>query len=123
VFDTAQEMIECCAYPITANALLQLSVNNNLTANPLTSVAPSAGVIKIVSSLPVGTTCDPKTPGALTPNLRSWATHIQQPTTGTFVTTETKVEDAGPISASEAAWLPQACTFVQFLGTKKGVCQ
>src|ERR1700731_2946819 len=35
VFDANQEMSECCGCFVSANALLTLSVNNNLTSNPL----------------------------------------------------------------------------------------
>jgi hypothetical protein len=121
VFDAVQEMIECCACPITANALLSLSVNSSLTANPLTSVAPATGVIKLVSTLPNGTACDPTHAGTLTPDLRSWGTHLQQPTAGNFASTEGFFQDA-PLGATEAAFLPQACLFAQYLGTGKAVC-
>jgi len=125
VFDAVQEMVECCACPITANALLALSVDNSLTANPLTSVPPASGVIKLVSTLPTGTSCDPTKAGILSPDLRAWATHLQQPTSGTFVTTEAPFLPA-PLATGgtsvEEGFLPQACTFAQYLGTSKGVC-
>jgi hypothetical protein len=121
VFDAVQEMVECCACPITANALLALSVDNSLTANPLTSVAPASGVIKLVSTKPNGTSCDPTKAGILSPDFQAWGTHLQQPTSGTFVTTEAPFLSA-PLSAAEYAFLPQACTFAQYLGTTKGVC-
>ena len=125
VFDAIQEMVECCACPITANALLALSVNNSLTANPLTSVAPASGVIKLVSTLPNGTSCDPTKAGTLSPDLRAWATHLQQPTTGTFITTEAPFLPA-PLATGgtsvEEGFLPQACSFAQYLGTGKAVC-
>jgi len=125
VFDAVQEMVECCACPITANALLALSVDNSLTANPLTSVAPASGVIKLVSTKPDATSCDPTKPGTLSPDLRAWATHLQQPTSGTFVTTEAPFLPA-PLATGgtsvEEGFLPQACTFAQYLGTSKAVC-
>jgi len=125
VFDAVQELVECCACPITANALLALSVNNSLTANPLTSVAPAAGVIKLVSTLPTGTSCDPTKPGMLSPDFRAWATHLQQPTSGTFVTTEAPFL-AAPLATGdtsvEEGFLPQACTFAQYMGSSKAVC-
>ena len=118
-------MVECCACPITANALLALSVNNSLTANPLTSVAPASGVIKLVSTLPNGTSCDPTKAGVLSPDFRSWASHLQQPTSGNYVTTEAPFA-AAPLATGgtnvEEGFLPQACLFAQYLGTGKGVC-
>ena len=125
VFDAIQEMIECCACPITANALLALSVNNNLTANPLTSVPPASGVIKLVSTLPKGTSCDPTKAGTLSPDFQAWATHIQQPTAGNFITTEAPFLPA-PLATGdntvEEGFLPQACLFAQYLGSSKAVC-
>jgi len=126
VFDAVQEMVECCACPITANALLALSVNNSLTANPLTSVAPASGVIALVSTLADGS-CDPTKVGTFSPDLKAWATHLQQPTSGSFVTTEAPFLPAQLVAAAdgaggEDAFLPQACTFAQYLGTGKGVC-
>ena len=134
VFDAAQEMEECCACPITANGLLQLSVNNSLTANPLTTPAPNSGVIKIVSSTPEtqpnqppGVTnylCDPT--GALagyvpTPDLRSWATHLTQYSAGLYQTTEDASLPA-LLQVSEIEYLVEACQFVLYLGTGKGSC-
>src|ERR1700759_1801855 len=50
VFDNTQEMLECCACPITANGLLELSLQNNLLQNPLTGFpGPNSGVVKVVS--------------------------------------------------------------------------
>ena len=125
VFDAVQEMIECCACPITANALLALSVNNSLTANPLTSVAPASGVIKLVSTLPSGTSCDPTKKGTLSPDFQAWASHLQQPTSGKFVTTEADFLPA-PLATGdtsvEEGFLPQACVVAQYLGTGKAVC-
>ena len=126
VFDAVQEMVECCACPITANALLALSVNNSLTANPLTSVAPASGVIALVSTLPNGTSCDPTKEGVPSPDFQAWATHLQQPTSGSFVTTEAPFLPAPLLAIGntsvEEGFLPQACTFAQYLGTSKGVC-
>jgi hypothetical protein len=125
VFDAVQELVECCACPITANALLALSVDNSLTANPLTSVAPASGVIKLVSTLPNGTSCDPTKAGQLSPDFRAWATHLQQPTSGNYVTTEAPFL-AAPLATGgtsvEEGFLPQACLFAQYLGTSKAVC-
>ena len=134
VFDEVQEMVECCACPITANGLLQLSVNNSLTANPLTVPAPNSGVIKIVSTVPVvqpnqpnGVTnhvCDPT--GTLagyapTPDLRSWATHLTQYSAGLYQTTEGESLPA-TLQGPEEAYLQQACQFVLYLGSGKGSC-
>src|SRR5215470_1907832 len=77
VFNDDQEMEECCECFITANGLLTLSVNNDLTSNPLTGFPPPVnGVIKIVSDN--RSNCDATSP-VPTPDLRAWATHLQNP--------------------------------------------
>ena len=122
VFEADQQLSECCAFPITADGLLTLSVNNDLTGNPLTSVSPSSGVIKLVSSASTGT-CDPTAINVdnIVPDLEAWGTHLVQTTPGTLFTTETAFTSA-PLSATEEAFLPYTCRFVQYLGSGKGVC-
>ena len=120
-----QQMIECCSCPITADGLLTLSVNNNLTANPLTAVKPNAGLIKLVSSNNAPN-CDPRdiTPTA---DLRAWATHVQDPVNPDYVITETEFLQA-PLNGSltdgttEEGFLPETCSFIWYLGTGQGVC-
>ena len=119
VFDSNQEMSECCSCPITANGLLILSVNRDLTDNPLTGwPPPSDGVIKIVSDNQAN--CDPTSP-VPTPDLRAWATHLQSPNGSYLVTTEEEFAGAA-LQQDELSFLGQACSFVQFLGSGKGVC-
>src|SRR6202035_1605512 len=45
-----QQLAECCGCSLTPDALLTLSVDENLTSNPLTPVRPTTGDIKIISS-------------------------------------------------------------------------
>jgi len=119
VFDDNQEMSECCSCPITANGLLTLSVNWDLTSNPLTGWPPPYnGVIKIVSDNQAN--CDPTSP-VPTPDLRAWATHLQRPDGSYLVTTEEEFAGAA-LQQDELSFLGQACSFVQFLGSGKGVC-
>ncbi len=121
VFDTTQEMIECCSCRLTGNGLRTISVLNDLTQNPLTGFpAPDSGVIKILTTN--DTTCNETGPGTLSPGLIAWQTHVEQPVLGTFVTSVTQYGD-GTLSASEFAFLGQACGFVQYLGSGKGVCK
>ena len=136
VFAADQQMSECCSCPITADGLLTLSLNKSLTGNPLTSVSPNSGVIKLLSTAdaptcdPTATTVgllttaltnsDPPT-GSLAPDLRAWGTHLVQSTPGTLFTTETGFT-AAPLSGDEAEFLPYTCRFVQYLGSGKGVC-
>jgi hypothetical protein len=138
VFAADQQMSECCSCPITADGLLTLSLNNNLTGNPLTSVSPGSGVVKLISSAHSGT-CDPTAiagnlltgtlnsdsitsgSGYIEPDLRAWGTHLVQTTPGTLFTTETEFKKA-PLCSDEAEFLPYTCRFVQYLGSGKGIC-
>src|SRR6202035_2002031 len=47
-----QQLAECCGCRITPDGLLTLSINDDLTDNPLTPVIPTTGDIKIISSIP-----------------------------------------------------------------------
>ncbi len=125
VFDANQEMEECCSCKITANGLKTLSVLNDLTQNPLTGFpAPDAGAIKIVTSIPAGSTCDETAvaTATLSAGILGWGSHVKQPVAGTFITTEADLQ-LGTLSAREIAFLGQACGFVQYLGSGKGVCK
>src|ERR1700736_2694288 len=53
VFDSKEEMNECCSCRITPNGILSLSVNTNLTSDTVTGRSPTRGIIKVVSSKPV----------------------------------------------------------------------
>jgi len=119
VFNDDQEMEECCECRITANGLLTLSVNNNLTGNPLTGFPPPRnGVIKIVSDNRAN--CDATSP-VPTPDIRAWATHLQAPGGPALVTTEDEFLVAN-LQQDELSFLGQACSFVLFLGSGKGRC-
>ena len=129
VFDTTQEMLECCSCPITANGVATMSVNDDLTSNPLTNVTLGNGVIKVVASKPAGTKC---TGTELQPNpvtgLRAWATHLQNVYSdrlawhdSSLVVTEDGFQVA-PLSTDELNFLGVSCSFVQYLGSTAGTC-
>ena len=58
VFDSREEMNECCSCKVTPNGILSLSVNTNLTSDTVTGRVPTRGIIKVVSSKPVAGWCD-----------------------------------------------------------------
>ena len=122
VFDNNQEMIACCAQRITPNELDSASVGNQLTNNPVTSVVPWAGVIKIVLTPAGSTTCNASSfPDGASASLGvAFATHLQVTGGATFVT-ETGLSPAN-LSSYEAGFLPQACSFAKYLGSGKGTC-
>jgi hypothetical protein len=117
VFDSNQELTECCACLLSPDGLRTLSVNTDLTSNPLTGVTLSTGLIKIVSTTGanLATVAAHLTP---TPAVRAWATHIQN---SNFSVTETASQDA-TLSAAEAARLDNQCFALLLDGSGHGIC-
>ncbi len=129
VFDANQEMVACCSCRITPNGLVTLAVGSKLTNNPLTSVVPVNGDIKIVSTAAVGATrCTASNyNGGILNSTTGSSTHLQ--TSGgtipaTFMT-ETNLEDM-PVAiisdGAEGQFLALACQFARYLGSGKGTC-
>src|ERR1700704_183214 len=100
VFDSREEMNECCSCRVTPNGILSLSVNKNLTSNTLTGIIPTRGVVKVVSSAPNAGVCDPRTDKEQE-GIRGWITHVQKATTG-YSLTEEELMDSN-LSQLEAA--------------------
>ena len=111
-----QQLTECCGCLVTADGLVTISVNDNLTSNPLSGALPVSGAIKIVSSLPTITGCNPVMPSPAA-GLRAWATHIQNNDS----VTETAFLDA-TLSAKELSGLSSACHTAIVEGSGAGVC-
>jgi len=122
VFDPQQEMAECCGCLNTPDGLATLSVNTDLTGNPLTGVTLTTGLIKILSVSPIGNACP--LPGQTTgsdviePAIRAWETHIQN---GNFAITETSSQDA-TLSAAEVVRLRNECFAIVLDGSGRGIC-
>jgi len=104
-------MSECCACELTANDLRTLSINGDLTSNPLTSTPLTSGTITIISS-------SSSTPTKITPSgtIRAWGTHIL--TTGV---TEEEFQ-LSPLGSAEAAQLQGECSAIVLDGSGHGVC-
>src|SRR5277367_2008302 len=77
VFDSFQELSECCSCFLSPDGLRTLSVNTDLTDNPLTGVVLNTGLIKVVSTTLTGGTCPLPTRINSIAAVRSWVTHIQ----------------------------------------------
>ena len=125
VFDSTEELQECCSCRITPNGILSLSVNASLTANTLTGRTITRGVVKVVSSSPSAGVCNA---AVSTPHIgiRGWLTHIQRGiATGTvpaaFNVTEEELTDSS-FGAAEQADLAEDCTVLQELGSGFGIC-
>ena len=124
VFDTTEELQECCSCRITPNGILSLSVNTNLTANTLTRRTLNRGVVKVVSSNLSGGTCD-ATVSVPHIGIRGWLTHIQKGLvvneTQAYATTEEELSDA-TFGTAEQADLAEDCAVLTELGTGQGIC-
>jgi hypothetical protein len=118
VFEPDQQLAECCGCLITPDGLLTLSVENNLTSNPLTPVILINGAIKIVSS-GAGAGCNPAKPTPVA-GIRAWGTHIQGPV-GAFTVTETEFVDS-TLSTGELNLLKNRCSSIQSNGSGFGIC-
>jgi hypothetical protein len=116
VFDDSEELTECCSCLITPDGLLSESVNKNLTANPLTGIKPTRGVIKVISSA-IG---DSGTTGVPINGLHAFATHVQKLASG-FAVTEAPFADSN-LALSEENLLYQLCYFDLLLSGKPCTC-
>jgi hypothetical protein len=122
VFDVNQEMSECCSCYVSPDGLRTLSVDTDLTSNPLTGASLTGGVIKIVSTIAgAGKTCPNPVNGSNlvpTPAVRAWTTHIQNTT---YTITETASQDA-TLSSTEAGNLESECRSIHNVGSGSGIC-
>jgi|SRR5579871_705377 len=121
VFDKDQQLSECCGCMVSPDGLLTLSINSDLTGNPLTGVNSTDGVIKIVSAdVSASSACDPT---AITPdaNLVAWSTNIQGQRKSGFAMTETPFQLTA-LGDSELAALQSECSFASTLGSGQGTC-
>jgi hypothetical protein len=121
VFDADQQLTECCGCVETHNGLRTLSVQKDLTSNPLTGVVSKTGVIKVVSASVNNSPCDPTANVTPTANLRIWATHIQNAVAGAYPITEDTSSDSA-LGATELANLQAQCAFIGILGSGQGIC-
>jgi hypothetical protein len=127
-FDPAEELISCCACPVTPNGLVSLSARNDLISNTLTPGVPTSITVKLLSYLPsLGGGCNAGNPTAanLVRGMRAWATTLHLNTSGpagTYGLTETEFSKA-ELSATELAKLTGFCFFIQANGSGFGICK
>jgi len=127
VYDSNQEMNECCGCLTTPDGLRTLSVQHDINGNPLT-IPLNTGAIKMISAVVNGSPCDPTQNVVPTGQLNGWATHIQNKVGTGFPVTETSwdIEQLKAFSSvaisSELATVEADCFFTQRLGSGRGVC-
>jgi len=122
VFDADQQLSECCGCVQSRDGLRTLSVNKDLTSNPLTGVKSTNGVVEIVSArfLPP----DPCEPATADPeaNLRAFMTHpTEYPIPVPWIVLETE-SSTSTLGAEELTALQGQCAFIKILGSGQGIC-
>jgi len=144
VYKADQQMVECCSCFVSPNGHIQLNTDLNLTANSLTTPAPIAGVIKIVSSATLGSsdkfTCSRTISAGNIPltldvaamnytpygSLRTWNTHARQnfgAPSPLYTVTETPFRPASlDADNTEIQKLQRDCNFLQLDGSGFGRC-
>jgi hypothetical protein len=118
VFDDSEELQECCSCEITPDGILSESMNKNLTANPLTGIKPTRGVIKVITNDVKGAAIGVTPPLG---GLHGWATHVQKLVSG-FSVTETELADSN-LSPSEQTLLYSLCYADWLLSGQPCTCQ
>jgi hypothetical protein len=123
IFDTREEMGECCGCPLTPNQLLHDSLKHVIGASwTLAPGAPTAGVIQIVSTTPnVGKLCSPSDFYIPTPTLNGWITHAQTVASIPGLT-EVPLTPNGDADPKEGTFLINLCGAILGNGSGAGVC-
>jgi len=120
VFDPSEEMVACCACPVTPNALVSLSVQDDLIDNAFTPVKPLSVVIDLLAS--AGITCDPGLVGPnLVSGLKAWGTTLHAVGTK-FAVTENDFLTA-PVNSAQLLHFSAFCGFIENNGSGYGICK
>jgi hypothetical protein len=120
VFYPDEEMTECCSCSLSPDGLRTLSINNDLTSNPLVGIKATTGLIKVVSSVNTGS-CGTGTTITPTPSVRAWGTHILGLSTGGYTITEEEFQSAN-LGNKEISSLIAGCNAIHSVGSGSGIC-
>ena len=126
VFDSDEELQECCGCPVSTNGFHSLSTKLNLTSNPAYS-AFDQGEIEIVSSVPnVAGICDPGAGVNPTPTVLAWAVHEEAlvESSSTVATSVKEFLSAGSTidEVNLVTTLEPFCAILQGLPSGHGIC-
>jgi hypothetical protein len=120
-FSPDEQEVSCCSCVVTPNALVSLSVKNDLVSNTLTPAVPGSVVVKLLAT--TGGPCNAAAPGALAVGLAAWGTTLHaMPVAGTYGLTETAFTPA-TLSAAELGRISALCGFIQSNGSGYGICR
>ncbi len=128
-FSPDEQLVSCCSCLVTPDALLSLSVNNDLLSNTLTPGVPTSVVVKLIATNggSSATSCNAATVGtgtnSLATGLSAWGTTIHTlATPGTYGTAETPFV-AATLSTAELARIASLCGLIESNGSGYGVCK
>jgi len=127
VFDTAEELQECCGCVLTPDGLRTLSVANDLTYNPNNNEVLYTGEIKIITAPPnSGGGCDPSFGGpggtvTVGGALAAWGTHVQCDGEG-YSVTETAAQAESASAADVNRITKFLCGSIVQNSTGRGIC-
>jgi hypothetical protein len=122
-FSPDEQLVSCCACPVTPNGLASLSVKNDLISNTLTPATPTSVVVKLLATQGGGCNASTPTGGNLAAGMRAWGTTIHAATVaGTYQVTETEFSPAG-LSQPELTRITSLCGFIQANGSGFGICK
>ena len=121
VFAEDQQLIACCACPLTPNHLKTLSARGDLINNTLTPGVPTAISIALLAT--AGPACNAATVTAadLVGGMRAWGTTIHALPGGGYGVTETEFSPA-VLSVTELLKATSYCGFIQAIGSGFGIC-
>ena len=120
VFDSDQQMSECCGCLVFQDGLLSLSLKQNLLSNPLTGVASTAGTVVLVAAQQPGNGgCNASSINP-TGTVVAWATHLPQ-SNGAMSSAEVPFS-VSTLSPTLLSSFQAQCSFIQQLGSGQGVC-
>jgi hypothetical protein len=128
VFAQDQQLISCCACPLSPNDLQYLSVQHDLISNTLTPGVPTGVTIILTATDDTGQVgCDASTATTgFVGGLRAWGTTIHQAPLGALALTETEFSDVSlPNSVapgSELYKMTSFCGFIESNGSGYGIC-
>ena len=140
VFDDDQEMQECCACPVSPDAVLTLSVINDLTSNPQFSSPLGVGVIKILTDDTPPASClsggngvigDPGSGAPSQANgLEAWLNHTESIASNNpamnfrFVTSNSVAHfHQSPLDQGEISGLINVCQAIELHASGRGICK
>ena len=135
VFAQDQQLISCCACPLSPNDLQTLSVQSDLINNTLTPGVPTGVTIALLATDDRGPgTCDaPNLRGSADPvnhgqwdvdtvsGLRAWGTTLHAAPSGGYAVTETEFSQV-KLSDSELYKMVSFCGFIEADGSGYGIC-